>query len=280
MENTFSYSREEGQQIITTSSLLDDLPGGELPRGDLHKVFKDLRQLLEKDTRLHLNSVTLSDYWRKGYIPRGLRIKKFPANVGDDKKHFRDRWEAILNKCSSDLMLLLIEESNKDREELKKQITEARKIIEEHSATTIKQQLEEKLNTDLMKYTQYIKDEKIQKFQRDITDYNEGKVYNWNKRPQRVADGGLSTKARPRTVSFNFSSSEEDDNTMASAPETTQEDFLEHPTYPNRGGSTWRRGRGRSRGRDRGRGRGGRGHGGAEGDEEPRRTRSRTRHIP
>lgn len=86
--------------------------------------------------RLHLNSVTLSDYWRKGFIPRGLQIKKFPAYGGDNKKDFRDRWEAILNKCSSDLMLLLIEESDKDREVIQKEIPVIRKTIDEPPAKT------------------------------------------------------------------------------------------------------------------------------------------------
>lgn len=91
MDKTFSYSLEEGQRLITTTSLLDDFPDGELPKADFHKTYKELRHLLEKDTRLHLNSVTLSDYWRRGYIPRGLRINTFPAYGGDDKKDFRDR---------------------------------------------------------------------------------------------------------------------------------------------------------------------------------------------
>lgn len=81
---TFSYSLEEGQQIITATSLMDDIPGEESPHADLNKAYKDLSHLLEKDTRSHLNSVTLSDYWRKGFIPRGLRIKNFPAYGGED----------------------------------------------------------------------------------------------------------------------------------------------------------------------------------------------------
>lgn len=81
---TFSYSLEEGQQIITATSLMDDIPGEESLHADLNKAYKDLSRLLEKDTRLHLNSVTLSDYWRKGFIRRGLRIKNFPAYGGED----------------------------------------------------------------------------------------------------------------------------------------------------------------------------------------------------
>ena len=57
-----------------------------------------------------------SDYWRKGLIPRGLRIMKFPANGAQGKTEFRDKWEAIRNKCYFDLMQLLIEEAKKERQ--------------------------------------------------------------------------------------------------------------------------------------------------------------------
>ena len=72
-------SHEEGQQIVTAALLMNDLPGGRVNLHDPNKAYRDLRHLLEKDTRLHLNSAQLSSYRRKGLIPRGPRIKTFPA---------------------------------------------------------------------------------------------------------------------------------------------------------------------------------------------------------
>ena len=40
-----------------------------------------------------------------------------------------------------------------------------------------------------MKFTQSLKEDKIRKFQRDATDYNEGSVYSWKKRFPRSTDG-------------------------------------------------------------------------------------------
>lgn len=91
---------------------MDSIPGEESPHADLNRAFKDLTHLLENVTRFYLNSVTLSGYWRKGFNSQGLKIKKFLGYGGEDKD-FRDRWEAILNKCSPDLMLLLTEETEK-----------------------------------------------------------------------------------------------------------------------------------------------------------------------
>lgn len=67
---------------------------------------------------------------------------------------------------------------------------------------------EEKLNNDLDTYTKALKQEKIRKFQRDAMDYKEVKIYNWRKKTPRNTEGVPCLKARPRTVSFNFKSSE------------------------------------------------------------------------
>lgn len=58
-----------------------------------------------------------------------MRLIQFPAYGGTDKTDFKNKWEAILNKCSYDLMLLLIEEANKDTEILKIEIEQLQSII-------------------------------------------------------------------------------------------------------------------------------------------------------
>lgn len=54
-------------------------------------------------------------------IPKGLRLNKF-LSFGYDNLEFKDKWEAILNKCSLDLILLLIEEVRKQKSVLQSQI--------------------------------------------------------------------------------------------------------------------------------------------------------------
>lgn len=58
----FSYSSEQGKNIIVTQSLLDDIP--ELPGGEpeLKKKYFDLKKLAEKEINLHWSIVNLSDY--------------------------------------------------------------------------------------------------------------------------------------------------------------------------------------------------------------------------
>lgn len=70
---------------------------------------------------------TLSNYWREKIISRGLRIRKFPS-FGADDSEFKDKWEAILNKCSLDLMLLLIEGAKKQKSHTQNEMANLKEI--------------------------------------------------------------------------------------------------------------------------------------------------------
>lgn len=218
MSTTFSYTPEEGRQIISTSSLLEELDSTPSPDPDIEKNFLDLKDLMIKDIKLDLHGITLSDYWRKNQIPRGLRLRKFPANGRTDNTIFRNKWEAILNKCSFDLMLLLIEESKKDREALKSEIEDLQKTVAQHEDQEHLKNLEKKMKEDLEQFTQKLKQEKIRNFKRDDMDYKTGNVYTWKKQTYKRRDSS-QTRRRPRTVSFNITSSEDEAHSSNSTTE-------------------------------------------------------------
>ena len=69
IQDYFEYSQRERDNIIISESLFD-MPGG---NSDLSK---ELLHLSKRQTRTHLHIVTLSDYVRRGIIPRGLRWQK------------------------------------------------------------------------------------------------------------------------------------------------------------------------------------------------------------
>ena len=73
--------------------------------------------------QIEAHAAALSDYCRNKIIPRGLRVKKIPGMFPNNDK-FKDRWFAILNKCSMDLMILLIETSKSETAQLDKEIKE------------------------------------------------------------------------------------------------------------------------------------------------------------
>lgn len=99
--------------------------------------------------------------------------------------------------------------------------------------------LEKKLKEDIEILTETIKKFKVAKFKRDLTDYQEDRVYTWPLKQTRSAV--QRRKQRARSVSFNLPSSSEDEYTSDGPNESA--DFLElphRPTQKPRGG----RGRG------------------------------------
>lgn len=100
-----AYTEEDKRRILVgVSGLLQSTAeAGSMDWKKLTDLKKDL-------TRISLHASTLNEYVAKNQIPRGLRIQKGPV-LFMDHGDFKTKWEAILNKCSQDLMLLLIEES-------------------------------------------------------------------------------------------------------------------------------------------------------------------------
>lgn len=195
-----------------------------------------LRKLLEKDIKLKWHIVSLSDYWREGLIPRGLRISKFPSTYTEDAT-FKSKWESILNKCSSDLMLLLIQEGKKERERIQSLITN----IESSGATTSEHQVpwQDSIRAEVLKLETTIKDLKVRKFKRDTEDYQRGQVYRWNQprsfRSHRHTHHQTDRQSRPRLprVSFNLTSSEDEGRSRGSdSDHFLEEDWPE--LRPNR----------------------------------------------
>lgn len=210
---SFSYSKEEGENIIIPDTLFEHM---EAEASDAKRLFLDIKRLSEKDLKLLMHMTTLSDYWRVKMIPRGLRIKKFPS-FGFGDTEFKNKWEAILNKCSLDLMLLLIEEAKKQKCTTEKEIVSLKKEI----STKYKDQeipFQKEIKEGLEKLQRHIKQEKLSKFKRNQSDYKGEKVYIW----RQGHNHNVQTQRR-RTVSFLLPSSDDDHSTSESVSSV---DFL------------------------------------------------------
>ncbi len=80
--------------------------------------MKWFKYLLQKETRLTLHGTILSEYWRASRIPGGLRIQKSPT-IGGEDPDFCKRWCKIMNKASLDLILLVVEYTQKELKKIK-----------------------------------------------------------------------------------------------------------------------------------------------------------------
>lgn len=212
--NTLCFTTEQGNNIIVKDSLFSR---DTEPMAVNAVSYNDLKKLLEKDKKLELHAITLSDYWRREMIPRGLRINKFPS-FGKDSPEFKQKWEAILNKCSMDLMLLLIENAKAQRAEIQSQLAEVKPIVFSNVANEEADELEKKLRDNINELSQTLTRYKLDKFKRDQQDYEDETVYVWHKHARLP-------RRRARSVSFNLTSSattsEEDE-----PPQHTRDHFL------------------------------------------------------
>lgn len=174
---TFEFSQRDYEEIFD---------GGEdlmMPRdGTSDDMVKKLDHLSQKEVRLDLHRKTLCNYYARKIIPRGLRIQKQPT-LCKDNEQFSKRWTEILNKCSIDLMALIVNEIKSDLVKIRKDIeTTTSELLEKvtdiakcnetiENIKKMQKELEAKLTANKQK-----------KFQRDEADYKNKEVYFWQKK--------------------------------------------------------------------------------------------------
>ncbi|XP_052445761.1 uncharacterized protein LOC127987457 [Carassius gibelio] len=258
---SFSYTKDEGKAIIVEDTLLElDFDQEHAQRTDTRKLHIDLQKLSEKEVKLNLHIITLSDYWRQDMIPRGLRLNKFPS-FGYDNVDFKDKWEAILNKCSLDLILLLIEEARKQKSVVQSHIEDLKSQLIQTESEEHRLPFENKLKEDLDKLSTKLKQGKIIKFKRDCNDYSNCSIYGWGKK-------GHLTKRR---VSFNLPSTD-DENYDETHDRDKIADVYDRNAFlesrPRQHNQPYKRGRGKRGGVESGR----------THSQEPPITRSRLKH--
>lgn len=140
---------------------------------------------------------------------KDFQIKKFPS-FGHDNPDLKDKLEAIL-KCSTDLILLLIEESKRQKDFLNKDIEGIKGEIAHIDSEEQKLPLENKLKEDVDKLHSFLRREKLEKFKRDKDNHKDGSsVYFWTH--NKTAHGSHKhTHTRSNSVSFNLPSIDDDD---------------------------------------------------------------------
>lgn len=169
---TFAYSTSDAERILFPTISLTGTHS--LSAEDMKMKLTHLKK---KEIRMKLHGSTLSEYWRSKRIPQGLRIQKAPT-IGKENEDFNKKWCEILNKCSMDLMLLIIEEVTKQKEDIEKDIVKQETFMKDklgvdfaHICDSIKQTLKE--------FEDNMLTIKLRKYRRDANDYQSGKVYKW-----------------------------------------------------------------------------------------------------
>ncbi|CAJ0921367.1 unnamed protein product [Ranitomeya imitator] len=148
--------------------------------GDQVKT-QDLEKMCKKKTALQLHYVTLAEYHKVQRIPRGLRVSLRPT-LFSDKDDFCDKFEAILNKCSLDRILLTVDYLHKEIPAIDIEIGNIEQqlcsTLSHDEFTKIKTQTDKTIN----EFQSQLQERKRLKFIRDTDDYQRGEVYHWTNR--------------------------------------------------------------------------------------------------
>lgn len=234
--DTFAFSQLEIDSVISQYSD----PNNPFVKDDsiIKKQFESLKR---KAVQYSLHTTTLIEYLKTKRIPRGLRLNLKPSFCREDKD-FCNKWFAILNKCSLDLITLTVQGIQNQIEGLNNNILETQKKLESQLQPGDFRTYLESVTASVDQYQRDTLNIKLKKYRRDLLDYEEGRVYTWREqvRFRRSEDN------RPPSRSTTDSSASSDGG---------HHPFLGQP--PRRPAA--------------------RRQGGARGDTEPRFTRSQAR---
>ncbi|CAJ0965266.1 unnamed protein product, partial [Ranitomeya imitator] len=220
---TLSYNQEESSTItsqVTASGSFLHTPSEELRTREFERDLK-------RHVSLDLHSITLAEYHKVQRIPRGLRVSLRPT-LFHDNTDFCANFEAILNKCSMDLIVLTIDFLQKEITELSTRITTTEQQLSNTLSTEDFKTLKTKLDNTTSELRKNLQIKKRNTFLRNTEDYKNNQAYRW----QSTGSFRIRLFAR-RTYSPISTSSDSDFG-------TTRSTFLEQrqvrPSRGKRGG--------------------------------------------
>ncbi|CAH2284609.1 Hypothetical predicted protein [Pelobates cultripes] len=149
-----------------------DLPAS----SDAKDIIRELQKLKQKEIDLELHAIYLSDYYRIKKIPRAFRIKNVPT-IGRNNPEVCRKWIGVLNKCSFDLMMVVIEEMGRELKITKYKISDYELKNTALITTPNCDALINKLSEDLKQYKKGLICFKHQKLDKGNADYTDHRVY-------------------------------------------------------------------------------------------------------
>ncbi|OCT83472.1 hypothetical protein XELAEV_18026014mg [Xenopus laevis] len=173
-------------------------------------LFKNLEKQMSHELLVCWDILTLEKYISSKWIPRGLRIKKFPTFAKDDMD-FANKWNNVLTKCSMELMGLIIEYKKHDLLNTREEINESQLLLMSLDKTPELERLDSQLKIYLQKLEVSVSARKRRKLKRDKRDYENNMVYLWH-RPKSILTLRHKNKSgnhsQNKSVSFSSISSD------------------------------------------------------------------------
>lgn len=174
---TFSFSDLDSERILSSLTGTSDF----LTEDDHRPSIRQLEYFMRKEVNYRLHTVTLAEYFRAKRIPRGLRILLKPT-LCRENPNFLNKWRCILNKCSLDLVLLTVEELQKESVRIQTDIADLKTKLQTSLPADEFKDLLVSVETTIQNHKIEVEKTKIKKFKRDTFDYANNCVYTWFER--------------------------------------------------------------------------------------------------
>lgn len=173
--NTLAFTTEQAAEIY---SLVQDIKPIHAQGSNIAQQLKQLEFSLRRQLNQRLHASTLVQYHRARRIPRGLRLAIKPMLFRfNQNKEFMERWYSVLNKCSLDLILLLIQELTKVIKEISEEISVLKTDLTERMDSEDWEKALQEINKKLDTYEKELQEGKLRKYKRDTLDYKLNEVY-------------------------------------------------------------------------------------------------------
>lgn len=176
--DTYGFSESERDLILSQTETLSYKVA--FKQGQKDDLFAKLENLRRREVTLSLHSSTLAEYVKCKRIPRGLRSNLAPNLLNEDQE-FMQKWYGISNQYSFDLMLLTIQHIQNSISTVKTEITQVESQLRENYPQAQVESTLQSINESIFKLKDAILKVKLKKFERDTKDFENNRVYSWNK---------------------------------------------------------------------------------------------------
>ncbi|XP_078541431.1 uncharacterized protein LOC144826808 [Lissotriton helveticus] len=187
----------------TTSPILNAAPE---QRSEIKELFKRLEKCSKGEQAKWWEFTSLSGYLEVGRVPRGLRTVLAPSYEDPDPQMLAD-WAQCNFENSKRLMGILVQYAESDRAKLLEKIDSINAEIDKIPPSAEISKLRDDMNTRLKREEDIIMKRKAYKFQRDRLDYENGKIFTFAKKydkiKQRQATNNSNTSNTTATINAN-----------------------------------------------------------------------------
>lgn len=174
---TFGFTDDE-RAVILQQAENAGYTWGTTNEPNITNYPKQLEQLKKKEANLFLHASTLTEYIKVKRIPRGLRSTLMPMLLKNDTT-YQQKWLALCNRHSLDLMLLTVQHLHQAVQSVKEEIATLDIEFKNSSPATDYNRTHDELKINIDKLRDQLMQNKLRKFERDMHDYQQDRVYTW-----------------------------------------------------------------------------------------------------